>query len=120
MKLYNNSITYGDEQENKAPSFGNGPEGYDVISSKSWTTTLLLSIFLGGFGAHRFYVGKVGTGVLMIFLSVATLGIWPLIDLILIATGKFTDASGKLITEKKMGEIISVVCYTSCRCLKTY
>jgi TM2 domain-containing membrane protein YozV len=101
MKLYHNSISFGAEQDNNRLSFGNDPDRYADISPKNWTTTLLLSIFLGGFGAHRFYVGKIGTGVLMIFLGVATLGIWPLIDLILIATGKFTDTSGKLITEKK-------------------
>ena len=37
------------------------------ISPSEWTITLVLCIFLGGWGVHRFYVGKVGTGLLMIF-----------------------------------------------------
>ncbi|NLN81563.1 MAG: TM2 domain-containing protein [Clostridiales bacterium] len=60
---------------------------------KSKTTALLLSIFLGGLGVDRFYVGKVGTGVLKL-LTGAGLGIWWLVDIILIATGNFKDKQG--------------------------
>lgn len=60
---------------------------------KNWLTALLLCIFLGEFGAHRFYVGKIGTGVLML-LTLGGLGIWLLIDLIMIITGSFKDKSG--------------------------
>jgi len=42
---------------------------------------------------HRFYVGKIGTGVLMI-LTFGGLGIWVLIDFIMILVGKFTDKEG--------------------------
>lgn len=66
---------------------------------KDWLVTLLLSIFLGGFGVHRFYVGKMGTGVLML-LTCGGLGIWSLIDIIMIAMGKFTDANGNPLVKK--------------------
>jgi TM2 domain-containing membrane protein YozV len=56
-----------------------------------------LCIFLGAFGAHRFYTGKIGTAILMI-LTLGGVGIWALIDLITIAIGKFRDKDGNFIT----------------------
>ena len=50
----------------------------------------------GWLGAHRFYVGKIGTGILFI-LTAYGLGIWWLIDLIMIITGAFTDSEGKKV-----------------------
>ncbi len=61
---------------------------------KSWMTTLLLCLFLGCFGGHRFYVGKTGSGVGQL-LTLGGCGVWALIDLIMIITGKFTDAQGR-------------------------
>lgn len=66
-------------------------------SSKDWTATLLLCLFLGSLGVHRFYVGKVGTGVLQL-ITLGACGIWTVIDFIIIAVGNFTDGDGKLIT----------------------
>lgn len=66
------------------------------MSEKNFVATLLLSFFLGGLGVHRFYVGKIGTGILML-LTLGGLGIWSLIDFIMIAVGKFTDSEGKVI-----------------------
>ncbi len=60
---------------------------------KSKTTALILSILLGGLGVDRFYVGKVGTGILKL-ITWGGLGIWYIVDIILIATGKFTDKNG--------------------------
>ena len=65
-------------------------------SDKNWLATLLLCLFLGGIGVHRFYVGKVGTGILQL-ITLGGCGIWTLIDLIMIITGSFTDKDGKKI-----------------------
>ena len=62
-------------------------------SGKGFVPTLLLCLLLGPFGVHRFYAGKVGTGILML-LTLGGLGIWSLIDLIIIACGSFKDAKG--------------------------
>ena len=62
-------------------------------SEKDWLVTLLLSLFLGSLGVHRFYVGKIGTGILQ-FLTVGGCGIWTVIDIIMIVTGNFKDKDG--------------------------
>jgi TM2 domain-containing membrane protein YozV len=67
--------------------------GVQTISEKNWLVALLLCIFIGGLGIHRFYVGKTGTGILMI-LTFGGLGIWVLVDIIMIATNAFTDVNG--------------------------
>lgn len=64
---------------------------------KSWLTTLLLCLFLGGIGMHRFYVGKTGTGIVWL-LTGGCLGIGCIVDLIKILLGRFTDKRGNAIT----------------------
>lgn len=52
--------------------------------TKNWVVALLLSIFLGGFGIDRFYLGHFGVGIAKLLLSWMTFGIWWLIDVALI------------------------------------
>lgn len=64
-----------------------------TVSSKSKVVALILCLFLGLFGIHRFYAGKIGTGLLM-FITLGGYGIVWLVDLVLIATSNFKDKSG--------------------------
>lgn len=65
-------------------------------SPKDFTITTLLCFFLGVFGIHRFYVGKILTGILMLITG-GGFGIWYIIDLIMLIMGKFTDDEGRPI-----------------------
>jgi hypothetical protein len=60
---------------------------------KQWLTALLFSIFLGGLGVDRFYLGYTGLGVFKI-LTLGGLGVWWLIDMILMACNEIKDANG--------------------------
>ena len=81
-------------QDKNSGSFG---RGY-LYSSKSRLVALLLCFFLGIIGVHRFYVGKVGTGILYIF-TFGGFGFGWLIDLIRIACGVFRDSQGYYLKE---------------------
>lgn len=63
------------------------------MSDKKFLPALLLAIFLGFVGAHRFYVGKVGTAVLQI-CTLGGCGVWVLVDIVMMVTGAFTDKQG--------------------------
>ena len=63
------------------------------MNAKSKMVALLLCIFLGGLGIHRFYVGKIGTGIIWL-LTGGCFGIGYIVDIVMIATGKFTDKAG--------------------------
>ena len=90
------------------------------ISPKSRLTTVLLTCFLGIFGAHRFYIGKTKTAIVMLILSIfylvtvrfwgiviislAVVGLWALIDFIFAVSGIMKDREGKLIKNWKKRE----------------
>ena len=67
-------------------------------SDKSKTTALLLCIFLGFFGVHYFYVGRIGKGILY-FFTAGLFCIGWVIDIIVIATGGFKDNAGVPLKE---------------------
>jgi TM2 domain-containing membrane protein YozV len=53
-------------------------------------------LFLGVIGVHRFYIGKIGTGILMI-CTVGGAGVWWLVDFIMICCNKFVDKQGYIL-----------------------
>ena len=63
-------------------------------SPKLRLVALLLCLLVGMLGVHRFYVGKIGTGILEL-ITLGGFGIWVLIDLILIIVGAFKDKEGR-------------------------
>ena len=83
------------------------------VSSKSRLATALLAWFLGTLGLHRFYIGKIGTGLAILILGVVgwattwilgfgfvfitIAGIWVFIDFVLTVIGEMNDSQGKPI-----------------------
>jgi TM2 domain-containing membrane protein YozV len=65
-------------------------------SPKSYVAAILLCFFLGTLGIHRFYVGKIGTGILML-ITIGGFGIWQIIDFVMIVVGNFRDKQRRLI-----------------------
>ncbi len=72
-----------------------------MVSSKSRTIDLILCVLLGFLGVHRFYEGKIGTGVLYLFTA-GLFGIGVLVDFIMILTGSAKDKDGAQITNWSM------------------
>lgn len=69
---------------------------------KKALVALLLCWFLGVFGVHRFYAGYKSSAFIMLILGITMIGmivtgIWALVDLIMIACGKFRDGNDEII-----------------------
>jgi TM2 domain-containing membrane protein YozV len=68
------------------------------MSPKRRLPAAILCFFFGILGAHRFYVGKIGTGILQL-ITFGGLGIWALVDFITILFGSFTDRQGHRVVQ---------------------
>ena len=89
---------YGAQPQGPYRPPAQGPYGVPV-SDKDWTTALLLSIFLGGLGGDRFYLGYTGLGVAKL-LTLGGCGVWAIVDLIQIIQNKIPDAQGRPLVKK--------------------
>lgn len=79
-----------------------------VNEQKSFTVTILLAVFFGWFGAHRFYTGYTGIGILQ-FLTMGGFGIWTLIDFLSLCFNKFKDANNNELK----GYNVALVCISA-------
>lgn len=86
-------IVINNVAQNQAVANANNGIPMMLYSQKSKMTALLLCIFLGGFGIHRFYVGKIVSGIIWL-LSFGLFGIGWLVDIVLILIGSFKDSRG--------------------------
>lgn len=91
------------------PGYSPPPSGYlpgagyspdPSVSDKLILPAALLAWFVGVFGAHRFYVGKTGSAIAQLILTLTIIGllvtiVWVLIDFIMIVVGSFTDSNGR-------------------------
>ena len=71
-----------------------GPPAVIRYSDRDWLTTFMLSFFLGGLGADRFYLGQIGLGALKL-VTLGGCGLWAMVDVVLIAMNKLPDADGR-------------------------
>lgn len=85
-----------------------------TVSDKSYIVAWLLSLFLGGLGVDRFYLGRIWTGILKIITG-GGLGIWILIDFVRITLGNLGDKQGRRLKGyaeyQKVIKIITVLIF---------
>src|SRR5437764_2380461 len=70
-----------------------------IEPQKSWLATVLLCQFLGTLGMHRFYTGRIVSGIFQL-LTFGGFGIWVLIDLIMIISGDFKDSYNRPLDQQ--------------------
>lgn len=96
---YNGQPPYGQPYQqpyNGQPPYGGYP--MQPVSPYNRWLAFALCLLLGVLGIHRFYVGKIGTGILYIFTG-GLCGVGALVDLITIACGSFRDINGQILTQ---------------------
>ena len=80
----------------RQPEIRYSDSGTVRANNNQWLITFLLCWLFGVFGVHRFYNGKIGTGILML-ITIGGLGIWWMVDFIIIIVGRFKDNEGNII-----------------------
>lgn len=100
---------------NNAPAYSPPPPAYfaqQPVSNKSFVANWLLALLLGTLGIDRFYLGKIGTGILKL-ITFGGFGIWTLVDLILALTGTTRDKQGLPLAgydeNKKIALIVTLI-----------
>lgn len=78
---------------------------------KSFSIAYILSLVFGVFGIDRFYLGYVGLGILKLF-TLGGIGVWYLIDIILILTGNMKDKDGRSLAGRNNREITAAIIIT--------
>lgn len=99
----------------------NNSNNYTNTNGCSWVKTLLFLFFFGYLGGHRFYVGKTGTAVAMLLITLCLgwifgigffiTAIWSFVDCIYILVGKFTDSKGNLLIKKPTKTSTALICF---------
>jgi hypothetical protein len=80
------------------PPYATNPQQPGEISPKKRMTVILLCLFFGWLGVHRFYLGKIGTGILML-LTLGGLGVWYIVDFFISIFGKYKDSQGRFVAK---------------------
>lgn len=94
-------------QQNGSQQFGAGQYRYGAAQQKSFLAAWLFSLFLGGLGVDRFYLGKNGTGIAKL-LTLGGLGIWSLVDLVLTLAGRQTDKNRQPLAGYAQHKVLAI------------
>lgn len=83
---------------------------FDESKPREFLPTVLLAMFLGQFGVHRFYTGNYAIGIVQL-LTLGGCGIWSFIDFIMICFNNFRDRQGRLLTnyDRNIGIVLFIV-----------